>query len=334
MLTHRNLASNAACAGRRVGLHARRRAAARAADLPRARTLRGHALRAAVGRAHAVAAEVRRARGRALLPRATVMMGVPTFYTRLLAEPAFTRDAARRSACSCRAPRRCSPRRSMPSARAPGTPILERYGMTEAGMITSQSARRRARRRHRRQAAARRRGAHRRRSRRRVRRRGDRRACRCAARTSSPATGACRRRRARNSPPTAFSRPATWASGWPTARRVATCASSAARRTSSSPAASTSIRRRSRSASTRWTAWWSRPSSACPTRISAKSVAAVIVGKPGHTLTEAAIIAALKGEIAHFKVPKRVDFADALPRNAMGKVQKAALREKLVEGRR
>ncbi|MCC6869180.1 MAG: malonyl-CoA synthase, partial [Burkholderiales bacterium] len=60
-----------------------------------------------------------------------------------------------------------------------------------------------------------------------------------------------------------------------------------------------------------------------------EAVAAVIVGKPGHTLTEASVIAALRGEIAHFKVPKRVIFEDALPRNAMGKVQKAALREKL-----
>jgi malonyl-CoA/methylmalonyl-CoA synthetase len=60
-----------------------------------------------------------------------------------------------------------------------------------------------------------------------------------------------------------------------------------------------------------------------------EAVAAVIVGKPGHTLSEASIISALRGEIAHFKVPKRVVFADALPRNAMGKVQKAALREKL-----
>src|SRR4029453_15317058 len=57
-----------------------------------------------------------------------------------------------------------------------------------------------------------------------------------------------------------------------------------------------------------------------------EAVAAVIVGKPGHTLTEAAIISALRGEIASFKIPKRVYFAPELPRNAMGKVQKAALR--------
>jgi malonyl-CoA/methylmalonyl-CoA synthetase len=60
-----------------------------------------------------------------------------------------------------------------------------------------------------------------------------------------------------------------------------------------------------------------------------EAIAAVVVRKPGHALTEAGIIAALRGEIARFKVPKRVVFEEALPRNAMGKVQKAALRQKL-----
>ena len=54
---------------------------------------------------------------------------------------------------------------------------------------------------------------------------------------------------------------------------------------------------------------------------------AVVVTKSGHSLTEAAIIGALKGEIANFKVPKRVFFVADLPRNAMGKVQKRTLRE-------
>ena len=58
-------------------------------------------------------------------------------------------------------------------------------------------------------------------------------------------------------------------------------------------------------------------------------VAAFVVRKPGCTMTGADIVKRLKGEIAGFKVPKRVEFEDALPRNAMGKVQKAALREKL-----
>jgi len=35
----------------------------------------------------------------------------------------------------------------------------------------------------------------------------------------------------------------------------------------------------------------------------------------------------LKGEIANFKVPKHVHIVEALPRNAMGKVQKSVLRE-------
>ena len=43
-------------------------------------------------------------------------------------------------------------------------------------------------------------------------------------------------------------------------------------------------------------------------------------------LNEAAVLEAL-GDLARFKQPRRVIFADALPRNAMGKVQKAKLRE-------
>ncbi len=56
-------------------------------------------------------------------------------------------------------------------------------------------------------------------------------------------------------------------------------------------------------------------------------VVAVVVGKPGAELDGAAIAAQLKSQIANFKVPKRVFVCDELPRNAMGKVQKALLRE-------
>ena len=59
-----------------------------------------------------------------------------------------------------------------------------------------------------------------------------------------------------------------------------------------------------------------------------EAVAAVVVAQPGQTLTESGVIAALKSEIASFKVPKRVHFVDDLPRNAMGKVQKNLLRER------
>jgi malonyl-CoA/methylmalonyl-CoA synthetase len=71
------------------------------------------------------------------LPRATVFMGVPTYYARLLAEPALTQAA-------------CAAMRLFVSGSAPlaldtfeefqsrtGHTILERYGMTETGMNTS-----------------------------------------------------------------------------------------------------------------------------------------------------------------------------------------------------
>ena len=46
-------------------------------------------------------------------------------------------------------------------------------------------------------------------------------------------------------------------------------------------------------------------------------------------LDEAAILAALAGTLARFKQPRRILFAEALPRNAMGKVQHFVLRERL-----
>ncbi len=58
-----------------------------------------------------------------------------------------------------------------------------------------------------------------------------------------------------------------------------------------------------------------------------EGVVAVVVGKPGATPQPAALIGALKGRIANFKVPKHCFVVDALPRNTMGKVQKKELRE-------
>lgn len=58
-----------------------------------------------------------------------------------------------------------------------------------------------------------------------------------------------------------------------------------------------------------------------------EAVTAVVVPKAGHALDDAAIIGALKSEIAAFKVPKCVHVVSELPRNAMGKVQKNVLRE-------
>ena len=73
----------------------------------------------------------------AAMPEATMMMGVPTFYTRLLGEAGFTAEAARnmRLFISGSAPLLAETHQDF-SART-GHAILERYGMTETGMIAS-----------------------------------------------------------------------------------------------------------------------------------------------------------------------------------------------------
>jgi malonyl-CoA/methylmalonyl-CoA synthetase len=71
------------------------------------------------------------------LKRATVMMGVPTFYTRLLANPDFTRASAPNVRLFI-----CGSAPLLPSTFAEfeersGQRILERYGMSEAVIITT-----------------------------------------------------------------------------------------------------------------------------------------------------------------------------------------------------
>lgn len=58
-----------------------------------------------------------------------------------------------------------------------------------------------------------------------------------------------------------------------------------------------------------------------------EGVTAVVVPTAGAQLTEAEIHAALEARLAKFKLPKRVLFVDELPRNTMGKVQKNVLRD-------
>lgn len=59
-----------------------------------------------------------------------------------------------------------------------------------------------------------------------------------------------------------------------------------------------------------------------------EAVTAVVVQKPGAPpIVESEVIAELKGKLANFKVPKRVHVVSDLPRNAMGKVQKNVLRQ-------
>ncbi len=71
------------------------------------------------------------------LPRATAMMGVPTFYTRLLDDPRFTRDlvAHMRLFVSGSAP--LLSETHVAFEERTGLRILERYGMTETNMNTS-----------------------------------------------------------------------------------------------------------------------------------------------------------------------------------------------------
>ena len=58
-----------------------------------------------------------------------------------------------------------------------------------------------------------------------------------------------------------------------------------------------------------------------------EGVVAVVVPESVEALRESDIIDACKAELANFKIPKRIVFADELPRNSMSKVQKNLLRE-------
>jgi malonyl-CoA/methylmalonyl-CoA synthetase len=58
-----------------------------------------------------------------------------------------------------------------------------------------------------------------------------------------------------------------------------------------------------------------------------EAVMAIVVPKKGAKLNSEAMIATLKTQIANFKIPKRLEIVADLPRNAMGKVQKNILRQ-------
>ena len=53
---------------------------------------------------------------------------------------------------------------------------------------------------------------------------------------------------------------------------------------------------------------------------------AIVVCKPGMPATEADIIGFCRDRLAHFKAPKLVEFVNALPKTATGKIQKYLLR--------
>ena len=259
----------------------------------------------------------------ALLPKASVMMGVPTFYTRLLAEPSFGRHAS-------------DPVRLFVSGSAPllpetfrefegrtGKRILERYGMTETGMITSNPLE------------------------------GER----LGGTVGPPLPGVSVRIVGDDGapcPPGAIGTiqvmgPNVLKGYWnlPEKTREEFTADGRFRTGDMgewTPGGDVKIVGRAKDLiisgglnvypkeiEERIDAIEGVVESAVvgvPHPDFGEAVTAVVVAKSGHALTEASIIATLKADIAGFKVPKRVFFAVALPRNSMGKVTKAELRRR------
>ena len=62
-----------------------------------------------------------------------------------------------------------------------------------------------------------------------------------------------------------------------------------------------------------------------------EAVTAFVVPRKDAGLTEKSVLSALEGQLAKFKLPKRVIFLEQLPRNSMGKVQKAQMRSEFGE---
>jgi len=57
-----------------------------------------------------------------------------------------------------------------------------------------------------------------------------------------------------------------------------------------------------------------------------ESVTAVVILRPGHSTDEETLIAHARQTLAPFKLPKKVIFADSLPKNTAGKLLKRELR--------
>lgn len=64
----------------------------------------------------------------------------------------------------------------------------------------------------------------------------------------------------------------------------------------------------------------------CPDAEWGERVVAIVARRAGEKVDEAELIAFCRARLAAYKAPRRIVFVDALPRNALGKVQKAQLR--------
>ncbi len=265
---------------------------------------------------------------RSLLPRATVMMGVPTFYTRLLADPAFCLDDCRSMRLFVSGSAPLLPETFAEFRRRTGHTILERYGMSETGMNTSNPLD----------------GA------------------RIAGTVGPPLPGVslrivdadgkdCPRGRVGGievKGPNVFAgywrlpektREEFTADGWFRTGDLAEILENGYVRIvgrAKDLIITGGLNVYPKEVEEKIDALPGVAESAIigvPDADLGEAVTAVVVARPGHALCEADIVATLKAEIASFKVPKRVHFVDALPRNAMGKVQKNVLRERFGRSR-
>jgi malonyl-CoA/methylmalonyl-CoA synthetase len=258
-----------------------------------------------------------------LLPHASVMMGVPTFYTRLLAEPAFTMDACRsvRLFISGSAP--LLPETFKEFHERSGHSILERYGMSETGMNTSNPLR------------------------------GER-ICGSVGRPLPGIELRVADEEGRACPPGVIGGievkgPNVFAGYWrmPGKTLDEFTADGFFKTGDMGELLDNSyLKIVGRAKDLIITGGLNVYPKEIEERIDAlpgvaesavigvpdqdfgEAVTAVVVAKAGHTVREMEIIAALKTDIAGFKVPKRVHVVESLPRNAMGKVEKKTLRER------
>ena len=265
------------------------------------------------------------------LPDATVMMGVPTFYTRLLAEPTFTRERARNIRLFVSGSAPLLPETFAAFRERTGQTILERYGMTETGMIASNPYE----------------------------------GVRAAGTVGRPLPGIAVRIVDDNGDACApgivgsvqVRGPNVFAGYWqmPAKTRSEFTVDGWFRTGDvgewvAEGDAKDYLRLVGRAKDMIISGGLNVYPKEIEERIDAlpgvvvsavigvpdpdfgEAVNAVVVARVGHAIDEAAIIGALKGEIATFKVPKRVYVVDELPRNAMGKVQKNVLRERFGHG--
>jgi malonyl-CoA/methylmalonyl-CoA synthetase len=65
----------------------------------------------------------------------------------------------------------------------------------------------------------------------------------------------------------------------------------------------------------------------CPDAEWGERVVAVVVSKPDASATEQELVDHCRARLVHYKAPRSIVFVKELPRNAMGKVQKAELRQ-------